>query len=65
MVKEKPEVIIIGTGAYGVMKIPKKTLEWVKSCGIEITGKPTEEAVELYNGMAGRKKTVAGFHLTC
>ncbi len=65
MVKEKPEVIIIGTGAYGVMKIPEETVEWIESSGIEIMGKPTKEAVDLYNEIAGRKKTFAGLHLTC
>jgi len=33
MVKEKPEVIIIGTGAYGVMKIPKKLWNGLNPAG--------------------------------
>jgi len=57
----KPEILIIGTGASGLMKVDEK----VKSFGIELIIKNTTEAVEEYNRIYKNKKVVCALHLTC
>lgn len=65
IVNEKPEVLIVGTGKYGVMQVPFQTREYVKSKGIDVIVAPTDKACEVYNGLSGAKKVVAALHLTC
>ncbi|HIE33806.1 MAG TPA: hypothetical protein EYP86_01540 [Candidatus Altiarchaeales archaeon] len=65
MLKEKPEVLIIGTGASGIMKVPKETLGLIRSEGIEPIVKRTNEACRIYNSIAQGKKVIAALHLTC
>jgi len=64
VVQRKPEILVIGTGAYGAMDVPYKTEEFLEKQGIEVIWKPTAEAVEIFNSLSGRKKAGA-FHLTC
>ncbi len=67
IIKERPDVLIIGTGYHGVMKVPERTIEFLKSSGIEVIVERTEKAVEIYNKMESErsKKIVGAFHLTC
>lgn len=64
VVERKPEVLVIGTGAYGAMDVPFETEKFLEENGIEVIWKPTAEAVEIFNSISGRKKAGA-FHLTC
>jgi hypothetical protein len=61
----KPEVLIIGTGAYGLMKVDDMVKEKLKSLGIEFIIKKTSEAVMEYNRIYKGKKVVCALHLTC
>ena len=61
----KPEVLIIGTGAYGLMKVDDRLKEKLKSLGIEFVIKKTADAVEEYNKIYKDKKVVSALHLTC
>lgn len=60
-----PDVLVIGTGHSGVMQVPKKTLEFVKSKGSEVVAKKTGEAVRFFNEHQKSGKIVGAFHLTC
>lgn len=60
----KPRVLIVGTGAYGAMKVPGETLGYLQGLGIEVVTEKTAAAVELYNAKADAG-TVAALHLTC
>jgi hypothetical protein len=60
----KPEVLVIGTGAYGAMEVPYQTEKFLEEAGIEVIWKQTDEAVEIFNNISGKKKAAA-FHLTC
>ena len=62
---EQPEVLIIGTGAYGVMDVAKEVVAACNERGIELHIQTTAEAVKTYNKMAESKRTVAALHLTC
>jgi hypothetical protein len=61
----KPEVLIVGTGASGVMKVPKETISHLESKGIEVHVAQTEDAVELFNRLQTDRKVIAALHLTC
>jgi hypothetical protein len=65
IIKEKPEVLIVGTGKYGVMKVPVQTREYIESNGIDLIVEPTDKACEVYNQISREKKAVAALHLTC
>ena len=59
------EVVIIGTGAHGALKVPQDTRLWLQEQGKELVVLPTEEACDRYNELAGSGKVIAALHLTC
>jgi len=61
----KPEVIIIGCGAYGALKVPRQTRDWLAEKGIRLIDLPTRQACDQYNALCGSTRVVAGLHLTC
>lgn len=61
----KPELLIIGTGAYGVMRVPRETVEEIARRGVEVRVERTSRAVTEYNDLQGAKIVVAALHLTC
>ena len=64
--KNQPEVIIIGTGAYGVAKVSDKVKEKLENLKIELVIAPTEEAIKIFEEKIKNQKKVVGlFHLTC
>jgi hypothetical protein len=63
--KEKPEILIIGTGNPGFMKVPSATLSWIKSKKIEARIEPTQMACQIYNRLYNSNKVIAALHLTC
>lgn len=68
LLKEKPEVIIIGTGQSGVLKVDEDFFEKVKkfSPKIEIIVAATPQAVEIYNQkIKAGKRANALIHTTC
>ncbi len=66
VIKEKPEVIVIGTGYAGLMKVPNDVREQIRNLGIDLIIQRTEEACKTFNKLlkAG-KMVVAALHLTC
>lgn len=60
----RPHVLLIGTGAYGLMIIPDETREFISNKGIKLYSDKTAEACTFYNTMK-KKKLVAAFHITC
>lgn len=65
IVKEGPEVLIVGTGKYGVMKVLPQTREYIESKGITLIVEPTAQACKVYNKISRQKKAIAALHLTC
>ncbi|MGB9676588.1 MAG: Mth938-like domain-containing protein [Candidatus Bathyarchaeales archaeon] len=62
----KPEVLVIGTGYYGMVKILPGVKEALKSHGITLIAQQTREACQTFNKLSKSKKRVVGaFHLTC
>ncbi len=65
IVKASPDIVIIGTGNWGVMKVPEETLDFLASKGIKAYAERTEKAVSLFNSQPKNKKVIGAFHLTC
>ena len=61
----RPEILIVGTGKFGLMKIPPETRVWLKKVGVELRAEKTTRAVQLYNQLARNQRVVGAFHLTC
>ena len=67
VIRERPEVLIVGTGYAGLMKVPDEVKERLKSLGIKVIVEPTREACRTYNAMmkSEGKRVIAALHLTC
>ena len=65
--KANPEVLIIGTGAYGVMKVLPEADRLMRERCAEVHVLPTTQAWKRYNELAaqGDRRVVAALHLTC
>ena len=61
----KPDVVIIGTGANGMMKVPNETIRFIKSFCEELVVEDTAAAVRIFNETSDARRTVGMFHLTC
>ena len=66
VLEAKPELLVVGTGYYGNMKIPDDTRTYLVSEGIQLKAAPTSEAVEEFNRLQREMANiVAALHLTC
>lgn len=66
MVEFKPSYIIIGTGAYGVMKVSQEIIDYIEKRGIKLIIEKTGDACRTYNSLLKSKTKVAAFmHNTC
>lgn len=66
VIEEKPEVLVVGTGHSGLVRVLTETKNYVESRGIELIIEPTKEACETFNDvMRSGRRVVAALHLTC
>ncbi|MFC1523631.1 Mth938-like domain-containing protein [Thermodesulfobacteriota bacterium] len=65
LIDSKPEIIVIGTGASGLMQPTEELLASLKECRIECIIQPTQNAMDIFNSLFPEKKVGACFHLTC
>ena len=61
----KPDMLVIGTGSFGVMRVPREAVDRIAAMGIAVKVERTGKAVEVYNEMQGTGTVVAALHLTC
>ncbi len=65
-VQAKPDILIVGTGNVGTMEVPRQTLKYLRSQGIDVRVARTGKAVEIFNHLdKEQKRVVAALHLTC
>ena len=64
-IAEKPEVLVVGTGASGLMGVLPEVEQRLEAQGIELIAEPTGEACNLYNQLCQSQRVVAALHLTC
>jgi hypothetical protein len=62
----KPEVLVVGTGFAGRMRVPDDTLRLLSDKGITVVIKTTPQAVTAFNRLVNNGRAAAGaFHLAC
>jgi hypothetical protein len=61
----KPDVIIVGTGANGRLKVPADTVRYLRTICDDLIIEDTAEAVRRFNTLHVSKRIVGMFHLTC
>lgn len=60
------EVIVFGTGYYGMVVIEREVVEELNRRGVKHIAEPTGTAVKKFNQLVDEGKRVVGaFHLTC
>jgi len=64
-IEQKPQILIIGTGASGLMEVPKEMESYITSKGIKLVVDTTKRACDAYNRLFRSSKTIAALHLTC
>ncbi|WP_456433806.1 Mth938-like domain-containing protein [Thermosulfuriphilus sp.] len=66
ILEARPEILIVGTGAYGAMILSSEVTKALDEHSIRFEALPTAKAAERFNQLMAEKKRVAGaFHLTC
>ncbi len=60
-----PDLLIIGTGKSGRMKIPDSTKSVFEAAGIEFFAASTDRAIQMYNEKKDTTNVIAALHLTC
>lgn len=63
IMEDPPEILVVGTGASGLMKVPDKTVEFVESYSITLIAEKTDKAVKTFNTITEKK--AAALHVTC
>jgi len=64
--QEKPEIIIIGTGQFGIVRVPLESEKLAKEQDIEVVKARTQQAVRIFNeAMKQGKRVSAVIHVTC
>lgn len=61
---ELPELLVVGTGAYGRMAPDSHAVDRLRSRGVDVEVLPTGDAVRRY-GELDPERTAAALHLTC
>ncbi len=62
----EPEVLVVGTGKFGLMRIGDDLKDYLDETGIRLVVENTDRAVSTYNRVVENGDRVLGaFHLTC
>jgi len=62
----RPEVLVVGTGYSGLVKLSGEVEEALKDRGIRLITQPTKEACQTFNRiLESGQRVVAALHLTC
>ena len=58
VIQSQPEILIVGTGSFGRMKVPQKTKKFLEAQGIKVVIRKTKEAIQVYNQLHQEIPTV-------
>ncbi len=61
----QPEIVVIGSGANNMMKIEKRTMDYLENICSRIIVDKTEKAVKIYNKLSPSHAVTGLFHLFC
>ena len=62
---ENPAVLVVGTGASGLVRVLPEVKQSLEAQGIKLIAEPTSEACNIYNQLCQSQIVVAALHLTC
>ena len=62
---ENPEVLVVGTGSSGLVKVLPEVRQVADARGIELIVEATDKACHTCNQLCRSQKVVAALHLTC
>ncbi|UCF13825.1 MAG: Mth938-like domain-containing protein [Thermoplasmatales archaeon] len=65
IIEYNPEILIVGTGTYGLMNVLDETKQFLELKEIELKAEETGKACKIYNELKEKRKVVAALHLTC
>ncbi|MGD8813844.1 MAG: MTH938/NDUFAF3 family protein [Anaerolineales bacterium] len=65
ILEDQPQVLIIGTGYWGSMKVPEEVLKELENRGIEPMILKSKQACAAYNQRFEQAHVVLAIHLTC
>jgi len=65
VIKFSPEVLIVGTGALGIIIVSPEVKDFCLEKNIELQVLTTGEAIKVFNNLKNQKKIAGLFHLTC
>jgi hypothetical protein len=65
LIVSQPEIIIAGTGVYGLVKPEKDLKKNLQDMGIVFFPARNKKAMELFNELSSKSRIGACFHLTC
>ena len=65
VIAQNPEVLIVGTGASGLMRVLPEVHRELEARHIQLIAQPTSEACDLYNQLSPSQRVIAALHLTC
>jgi len=65
VIQERPEILVIGTGYFELVKVSTDAKEHLKSMGIELVIQSTRDACNTFNNLTSRRKVIAALHLAC
>jgi hypothetical protein len=66
VIREEPDVLVVGTGNSGMMWVSPETRRYLMERGIRLVEEMTREACKTYNHLSSSgEKVVAALHLTC
>jgi len=62
---ENPEVLIVGTGESGLMRVLPEAKQGIEAQGIKLIVETTDKACQAYNQLCHSQRAVVALHLTC
>lgn len=65
VVAAEARTLVVGTGSYGLVRVPEETLEYLKAKAFEVIVQRTSEACETYNRLSEGDEVIAALHLSC
>lgn len=66
LLRKKPDMIVVGTGLQGAVRISEHVRERVRDKGIRLFEHTSDKAPDIFNGLvATGKRVVAYIHTTC
>ena len=65
VITKSPEVLVVGTGASGLVRVLPEVKESVNAQGIKLIVEATDKACHTYNQFCHSQKVIAALHVTC